>query len=81
MKSKLLIIFVLIITSACFPLFFGGRVVGPYIRHYNGQMECAFIEGWYKQITCVCWMPNIFSDKTFLTPEADVFCKENADIT
>jgi len=77
MKNKLIIAFILVIVSACFPLFFGGKVVGPYIKHYNGQMECAFVDGWNKEITCVCWLLNFpeLHDKVFLTLEDNTFCE------
>ena len=70
-------IFLLLCLSGCSTTFFGGRVVGPYIKQYNGQMECAFVEGWAKDIVCRCHIvsDSFSKDKTFLeAPE--IMCKE-----
>ena len=57
---------------------FGGRVVGPYVRHYRGQLECAFVKGWYQDVKCMCWLidRSFGQDITFMQVN-DEMCKKN----
>jgi hypothetical protein len=54
---KYLILFLLLLTG-CSTTVFGGKVVSPYVKHFQGQVECARVQGWYLNTACVCWLVN-----------------------
>jgi hypothetical protein len=59
------------------PMFFGGTIVGPYVQHFDGKLECANVRGWYQEVRCMCHItdPAFSDDKSFIwsMPQA---CKE-----
>ena len=71
-------IFLLLFLCSCSGTMFGGKVVGPYIRHYKGKMECAYVQGWFSNIKCMCWItePNFSPDRTFLEVP-NVMCEKS----
>jgi len=72
--KKILAILCLFLFSCSGP-FFGMRVVGPYIRHYDGKLTCAFVKDWRGNRKCMCHIsdPNFSINKTFM-PTNDTMC-------
>ena len=84
MIKKIIFTFAILlcIVSCRNPLFFGGKVVGPYMRHFNNQLECAFVDGWETR-KCLCNVINNpeVSGKVFIVAE-DKFCESgNIDLS
>lgn len=75
------LLLVLLVLAACTPLFFGGKVVGPYYKHFKGKMECAYVEGWHVGKKCLCWIsePGFSENKTFLVSENEIFCQQQVE--
>ena len=75
---KKLIVIVLMLSSCTPTLMFGGRVIGPYVKHFHGQMKCAFVEGWFTKKKCMCYITdqNFSPDRTFLAAEY-VMCEKS----
>ena len=52
--------------------FFGAKVVGPYVNYYNGQLKCAYVEGWHSRKKCLCILTDFgFSNNRVLMPPDD----------
>jgi hypothetical protein len=71
--------FSLVLVSCASPQFFGGKVVGPYFKHYDGTIECAYVEGWYKDVSCVCRVRDVDYDfnRVFLIAPDEILCKQS----
>jgi hypothetical protein len=63
--------------TSCVTTVFGGKVIGPYKRHFNDQLECAKIEGWSEEAKCFCRVadPDFSNNKTFLESD-DIMCEK-----
>lgn len=64
------------ILSACAPqYFFGARTQGKYKEYFQGKLICAKVDGWYKQVKCMCLLtePDIrLKDKTLIAVEMEM---------
>jgi len=79
--KTVLVIAALLCTTSCAALFFGGKVIGPYYRHFKGKMECAYVSGWHVEKKCLCWIieRGFSENKTFLVSENEAFCQQQID--
>jgi hypothetical protein len=77
--KRLFALIVIFSMCSCTPLFFGGKVIGPYHRHYKNKLECAYVEGWSDKKTCMCWIcePGFSNNRTFLLSEDEIFCQQD----
>lgn len=73
---KYLLISILIFILSCAPqTFFGARISGKYKEHFQGKLVCSKVDGWYKNIKCMCLLtePDIrLKDKTLIAVEMEM---------
>lgn len=59
--------------------FFGARVEGKYHKHFDKQLECAFVVGWRtsNKPICMCHIvdPSFSGNKVFMATEDDTLCR------
>jgi hypothetical protein len=79
--KKIFILLSILIVCSCTPLFFGGKVVGAYYKHFKGKLECAYVSGWQPKPVCMCWIcePGFSNNHTFLVSENEIFCQQQID--
>jgi len=60
---------------SCASTVFGGQIVGRYYNHFNNQLQCAMVKGWFDETKCMCWITqkNFSKDRSFLSAP-EVFC-------
>jgi hypothetical protein len=76
--KEAIVLAIVLMTCSCSQLFFGGKVVSSYHKHFENKLECAYVEGWYAEKTCMCWVceSNFSSDRSFLVSD-EIFCKRD----
>lgn len=74
---KIIVLFSLLAGCATQSMMFGGEVVGPYYKHFDDELECAVVDGWYPESKCMCHIPdpNFSVNKSFLWAE-NYMCQE-----
>jgi hypothetical protein len=71
---------VLLLLSGCSTTFFGASREGPYVKHFQEQLWCAYVKGWApnpdeKVCMCIVKDPYFSLDKSFIRSPSNAFCE------
>lgn len=77
------IVIALLISSCASSPFFNAHVYGPYVHKFDGQIECAIVEGWSIEKKCFCkiQMHEAFGSSVVFLAMEKQFCETNNDNT